>query len=96
MFDKANWVVGQMELRQKAEARAQLLKLCGAVEGLTLDHKLARAHGGMDGIDNLQVLCARGSSGKGLTSGWRKLFGVSINVMVRDCTKLGWLRMAVP
>lgn len=60
MSNKANWVVGRMGPRQKAKARARLVQVCascGSRENLTLDHKVARAHGGTNSIDNLQMLC---------------------------------------
>jgi 5-methylcytosine-specific restriction endonuclease McrA len=69
MSNKANWVVGRMGPRQKAKARArlpQVCALCGAVENLTLDHKLARAHGGTNGMGNLQMLCVGCNFSKGL------------------------------
>ena len=48
--------------RQKAKARARLAQVCASCvsgENLTLDHKVARAHGGTNGIGNLQMLCER-------------------------------------
>ena len=48
--------------RQKAKARARLEQVCascGSGEDLTLDHKVARAHGGTNGSGNLQMLCER-------------------------------------
>ena len=62
MSNKANWTVGRMGPRQKAKARARLEQVCascGSGENLTLDHKVARAHGGTNGIGNLQMLCER-------------------------------------
>lgn len=69
MSNKANWVVGRMGPRQKAKARARLPQVCahcGAVENLTLDHKVARAHGGTNRMDNLQMLCVSCNFRKGL------------------------------
>ncbi len=60
MSNKANWAVGKMGPRQKAKARARLPQVCahcGTEQNLTLDHKLARAHGGTNSISNLQMLC---------------------------------------
>ena len=60
MSNKANWTVGRMGPRQKAKARARLPQVCaqcGSEQNLTLDHKLARAHGGTNHISNLQMLC---------------------------------------
>ena len=56
--------------RMKAKARARLPQIyahCGATQNLTLDHKLARAHGGTNGISNLQMLCLRCNLLKGET-----------------------------
>lgn len=69
MSNKANWTVGRMGPRQKEKARARLVQLCagcGSRENLTLDHKVARAHGGRNRIDNLQMLCERCNFAKSL------------------------------
>ena len=69
MSNKANWTVGRMGPRQKAKARARLVQLwadCGSRENLTLDDKVARAHGGTNSIDNLQMLCERCNFAKSL------------------------------
>lgn len=60
MSNKANWTVGRMGPRQKAKARTRLPQVCahcGTAQNLTLDHKLARAHGGTNSLSNLQMLC---------------------------------------
>jgi 5-methylcytosine-specific restriction endonuclease McrA len=69
MSNKTNWIVGRMGPRQKAKARArleQVCAVCGAKDNLTLDHKVARAHGGTNSIDNLQMLCAQCNFAKSL------------------------------
>lgn len=56
--------------RQKAKARARLPQCCaqcGSEHNLTLDHKLARAHGGTNHISNLQMLCVQCNAVKGIT-----------------------------
>ena len=56
--------------RMKAKARARLPQVCahcGTAENLTVDHKLARAHGGTNHLDNLQMLCLRCNLLKGET-----------------------------
>lgn len=56
--------------RQKAKARARLPQVCahcGAEYDLTLDHKVARAHGGTNEISNLQMLCTGCNFEKGQT-----------------------------
>ena len=55
--------------RMKAKARARLPPLCvgcGITVGLTLDHIVARAHGGTNHISNLQLLCWECNFMKGL------------------------------
>lgn len=55
--------------RQKAKARVRLAQICancGAIENLTLDHKVARAHGGTNSSNNLQMLCERCNFAKSL------------------------------
>ena len=62
MSNKANWTVDRMGPRQKAKPRARLAQVCascGSGGNLTLDHKVARAHGGTNSIGNLQMLCKR-------------------------------------
>jgi 5-methylcytosine-specific restriction endonuclease McrA len=69
MSTKANWQVGRMGPRQKAKARArlpQICAMCGAVEDLTIDHILARAFGGTNAINNLQMLCVNCNYSKSL------------------------------
>lgn len=67
MSNKANWTVGRMGPRQKAKARARLEQVCascGSGENLTLDHKVARAYGGTNGIGNPRKHCERCSFAK--------------------------------
>ena len=55
--------------QQKAKARARLERVCascGSGENLTLDHKVARGHGGTNSIGNLQMLCKRCNFAKSL------------------------------
>ena len=69
MSNKANWTVGRIGPRMKAKARAKLPPVCvgcGATVGLTIDHVVARAHGGTNHISNLQMLCWECNFGKGL------------------------------
>ena len=69
MSNKANWAVGRMGPRQKVKARAKLVQVCancGSSENLTLDHQVARAHGGTNNIKNLQMLCERCNFAKSL------------------------------
>lgn len=56
--------------RQKAKARARLPQRCaqcGSEHNLTLDHQLARAHGGTNHISNLQMLCRQCNAAKGIS-----------------------------
>ena len=69
MSNKANWAVGRMGPRQKVKARARLAQVCancGSNENPTLDHKVARAHGGTNSIDDIQMLCERCNFAKSL------------------------------
>lgn len=78
--------------RMKAKARARLPQICahcGTTQNLTLDHKLARAHGGTNCLSNLQMLCLRcnllkGEAERQLSVAMQQQLGLKVQTLERS------------
>src|SRR5258706_7278181 len=65
---------------------------CGATDGLTVDHVLARSLGGTDALSNLQTLCGRCNTRKAQIEGKLAIDGmrpIFIDCRIEDCPFCG-------